>query len=285
MTKLTSPSEIDSLMRRYDLRFHKRFGQNFLIDDNILNRIADAAEISSSDSVLEIGAGIGTLTQALALRAKKVTTVEIDTRLIPVLNETLSEYNNIKLVNNDFLKCDLSDLGFSSDEPVKVAANLPYYVTTPIIMTLLESDLAIKRMTFLVQKEVGERLAANPGTKAYGSLTVAARYYADCVKCFDVPASAFMPKPRVDSTVIALTRRPSDYEPVDKKIFFSIVKAAFLNRRKTLINSLAGNTAFDRDTLTAALTKAGIDPGIRGERLTGEEFAEIADCLTAKNNK
>ena len=282
MTKLTSPSEIENLMRRYDLRFHKRFGQNFLIDENILNRIADAAEISLSDSVLEIGSGIGTLTQALALRAKKVTTVEIDTRLIPVLNETLSEYNNIRLVNSDFLRCDLSDLGFSQDESIKVVANLPYYVTTPIIMTLLESDLSIKRMTFLVQKEVGERLAAKPGTKAYGSLTVAARYYADCEKCFDVPASAFMPKPRVDSSVIALTRRPATYEPADKKVFFTIVKAAFLNRRKTLINSLTGNTAYDRETLIAAMTAVGIDPGVRGERLTGETFAELADQLTGK---
>ena len=279
MTKLTSPSEIDNLMRRYDLRFHKRFGQNFLIDDNALKRITDAAEILPSDSVLEIGAGIGTLTQALAIRAKKVTTVEIDTRLIPVLNETLSDHHNIRLINEDFLRCDLSNLGFPPGEPVKVAANLPYYVTTPIIMRLLESDLAISRMTFLVQKEVGERLAARPGTKAYGSLTVAARYYADCEKCFDVPASAFMPKPRVDSVVIALTRRPSAYEPVDKKVFFSIVKAAFLNRRKTLINSLAGNTPYDRDTLSVALDEAHIDPGIRGERLTGEQFAKLANCL------
>lgn len=279
MIKLTSPSEIDSLMRRYDLRFHKRFGQNFLIDDNVLNRIADAAEILPTDAVLEIGPGIGTLTRALSERAKKVTTVEIDTRLIPVLNETLSEYNNIKLINEDFLRLDLSDLGFSSDESIKVAANLPYYVTTPIIMKLLESDLSAERMTFLVQKEVGERLSASPGTKAYGSLTVAARFYADCEKCFDVPASAFMPKPRVDSTVIALTKRPAAYAPADKKIFFTIVKAAFSNRRKTLINSLTGNTSYDRDTLLAALNKAGIDPGIRGERLTGEDFAAIADGL------
>ena len=281
MIKLTSPSEIDSLMRRYDLRFHKRFGQNFLIDDNVLNRIADAAEILPSDAVLEIGPGIGTLTRALAERAKKVTTVEIDTRLIPVLNETLSEYNNIKLINEDFLRCDLSDLGFSSNESIKVAANLPYYVTTPIIMKLLESDLSAERMTFLVQKEVGERLSARPGTKAYGSLTVAARFYADCEKCFDVPASAFMPKPRVDSTVIALTKRPAAYTPADKKIFFTIVKAAFSNRRKTLINSLTGNTSYDRDTLLTALSQAGIDPGIRGERLTGEDFAAIADGLAA----
>ena len=281
MIKLTSPSEIDSLMRRYDLRFHKRFGQNFLIDDNVLNRIADAAEILPSDAVLEIGPGIGTLTRALAERAKKVTTVEIDTRLIPVLNETLSEYNNIKLINEDFLRCDLSDLGFSSNESIKVAANLPYYVTTPIIMKLLESDLSAERMTFLVQKEVGERLSARPGTKAYGSLTVAARFYADCEKCFDVPASAFMPKPRVDSTVIALTKRPAAYTPADKKIFFTIVKAAFSNRRKTLINSLTGNTSYDRDTLLTALNQAGIDPGIRGERLTGEDFAAIADGLAA----
>ena len=279
MIKLTSPSEIDSLMRRYDLRFHKRFGQNFLIDDNVLNRIADAAEILPTDAVLEIGPGIGTLTRALSERAKKVTTVEIDTRLIPVLNETLSEYNNIKLINEDFLRLDLSDLGFSSDDSIKVAANLPYYVTTPIIMKLLESDLSAERMTFLVQKEVGERLSASPGTKAYGSLTVAARFYADCEKCFDVPASAFMPKPRVDSTVIALTKRPAAYAPADKKIFFTIVKAAFSNRRKTLINSLTGNTSYDRDTLLAALNKAGIDPGIRGERLTGEDFAAIADGL------
>ena len=156
---------------------------------------------------------------------------------------------------------------------------MPYYVTTPIIMKLLESDLSAERMTFLVQKEVGERLSASPGTKAYGSLTVAARFYADCEKCFDVPASAFMPKPRVDSTVIALTKRPAAYAPADKKIFFTIVKAAFSNRRKTLINSLTGNTSYDRDTLLAALNKAGIDPGIRGERLTGEDFAAIADGL------
>lgn len=276
--KLTSPKVIEALMAEHHLYFNKRFGQNFLIDQNILNKIVDAADINPQDTVLEIGPGIGTLTQALAERSGEVVTVEIDDRLIPVLNQTLADYSNVMLVHSDFLKWDFETV-LKGKECLKAAANLPYYVTTPIIMSLLESDLPFEQMTFLVQKEVGERICSQPGTKSYGSLSIAAQFYADAETAFIVPAGAFMPRPKVDSAVITLKKREAAYDPGNKKAFFSIVKAAFLNRRKTLINSLSANTTYSKEEISEALEKTEIDPRVRAEKLSGEDFARLTAAL------
>jgi 16S rRNA (adenine1518-N6/adenine1519-N6)-dimethyltransferase len=283
MNNLTSPAVINGLLQRYDLHFNKRFGQNFLIDPNVVEKIADAGQITRDDVVLEVGPGIGTLTRALAERAGRVVTVEIDRKLIPVLEETLSDCPNVQVVQGDILKTDVAALlaeDLQQGRTLKIAANLPYYVTTPIIMGFLESELPFSRMTFLVQKEVGERICAGPGTKAYGSLTIAAGYYAQPQILFNVPAAVFMPRPKVDSAVIALTRREMpEVQTDDKGRFFALVKAAFLNRRKTLINGLTANTAYSKEALLTAMEACGIDPGIRGERLTGADFARLSDCL------
>jgi 16S rRNA (adenine1518-N6/adenine1519-N6)-dimethyltransferase len=283
MNNLTSPAVINGLLQRYDLHFNKRFGQNFLIDPNVVEKIADAGQITRDDVVLEVGPGIGTLTRALAERAGRVVTVEIDRKLIPVLKETLSDCPNVQVVQGDILKTDVAALlavDLRQGRTLKIAANLPYYVTTPIIMGFLESELPFSRMTFLVQKEVGERICAGPGTKAYGSLTIAAGYYAQPQILFNVPAAVFMPRPKVDSAVIALTRREMpEVQTDDKGRFFALVKAAFLNRRKTLINGLTANTAYSKEALLTAMEACGIDPGIRGERLTGADFARLSDCL------
>ncbi len=256
-----------------------------MIDENIVRKIVEAGNVHKSDTVLEVGPGIGTMTQVLAEAAGKVYSVEIDKKLIPVLAETLEDYDNVEIVQGDILKTDIPGLLQTDlqENPLKIVANLPYYVTTPIIMGFLESDLPIEQMTFMIQKEVGERLCAEPGTKAYGSLTIAARFYAETEISFYVPAAVFMPRPKVDSIVVTLKKRP---EPViqvsDKKLFFQIVKASFLNRRKTLINGLQMNTDYPKERLLDALEKCGIDPGVRGETLTGEDFARLANTLTVE---
>lgn len=276
MDKLTSPVVIDRILKTHDLHFNKRFGQNFLIDENTVERIVGAGGITSQDAVLEVGPGIGTMTRALAARVKKVVCVEIDKKLIPVLQETLGDLTNVEIVCGDVLK---TEVGTYFDGPFKIVSNLPYYVTTPIIMGFLESELPITGMTFLIQKEVGERLCATPGTKAYGSLTIAANFYADTAIDFPVPASVFMPRPKVDSIVVSLTPRPPQVQVEDKETFFKLVRAGFANRRKTLINSLTANSEYAKETLLAALACAGIEPGIRGEKLTGEDFARLANAL------
>lgn len=285
MEKLTSPKVIEGILNKYDLHFNKRYGQNFLIDENIVRKIVEAGNVHKSDTVLEVGPGIGTMTQVLAEAAGKVYSVEIDKKLIPVLAETLEDYDNVEIVQGDILKTDIPGLLQTDlqENPLKIVANLPYYVTTPIIMGFLESDLPIEQMTFMIQKEVGERLCAEPGTKAYGSLTIAARFYAETEISFYVPAAVFMPRPKVDSIVVTLKKRQ---EPViqvsDKKLFFQIVKASFLNRRKTLINGLQMNTDYPKEHLLDALEKCGIAPGVRGETLTGEDFARLANTLTVE---
>lgn len=282
MEKLTSPRVIETLLKKYDLHFNKRFGQNFLTDENIVNKIVRAAQVKKEDLVLEIGPGIGTLTQVLCEQAKRVVTVEIDKKLIPVLAETLSECENVKIVEGDILKTDVreilgEDIGMM---PFKIVANLPYYITTPIIMGFLESDLPIESMTFLIQKEVGERLCGEPGTKAYGSLSIIAQFYAEINIDFNVPAHVFIPKPKVDSIVVTLKKLATPSIMCDNKaLFLAIVKASFLNRRKTLINGLTMNTHFDKDVLLQVLEECGIAPGIRGEMLTGKDFANIANHL------
>lgn len=280
---LTSPSEIKELMNRYDLHFTKRFGQNFLTDANIVRNIADAANIDSDDVVIEIGPGIGTLTQELAKQAGEVKTIEIDRKLIPVLNETLSDFDNVEIINEDFLKLNINDLlndAISENKTIRIAANLPYYITTPIIMSLLESDLPIESMTFLIQKEVADRMASEPGNKIYGSLSVICQYYADVKKNFDVPASVFMPKPKVDSALVTLTKKePELGKDIKKEDYFRVVKAAFANRRKTLLNTLFTNLDFTKDEITKALESIDISPSTRAEKLSGKDFERITEAL------
>ncbi|MBC3805377.1 16S rRNA (adenine(1518)-N(6)/adenine(1519)-N(6))-dimethyltransferase RsmA [Acetobacterium fimetarium] len=282
MEKLTSPRVIETLLKKYDIHFNKRFGQNFLTDENIVNKIANAGEIDAGDLVLEIGPGIGTMTQVLSEHARKVVTVEIDKKLIPVLNETLKDCKNVEIVQGDILKTNVREILGDDIEtmPFKIIANLPYYITTPIIMGFLESDLPIESMTFLIQKEVGERLCGEPGTKAYGSLSIVAQFYADIKIDFNVPSHVFIPKPKVDSIVVTLKKLATPRIQCDnKKLFLSIVKASFLNRRKTLINGLTMNTHFDKEVLLQVLEECGIAPGIRGEMLTGKDFANISNHL------
>lgn len=282
MEKLTSPRVIEALLKKYDLHFNKRFGQNFLIDENIVRKIVQAGDVNGGDLVLEIGPGIGTMTSILSEYAGKVVSVEIDTKLIPVLKETLKDCENVEIIQGDILKTDINGiLGENLDKmPLKVVANLPYYITTPIIMGLLESDLPIEGMTFLIQKEVGERLCGEPGTKAYGSLSIAAQFYADISIDFMVPAQVFIPRPKVDSIVVTLKKlKEPKISLKDKKLFFKVVKASFLNRRKTLINGLMMNTQYEKGLLLDVLAECGIEPGIRGETLTGEDFGRIANAL------
>lgn len=284
MEKLTSPRVIDTILRKYDLHFNKRFGQNFLTDENIVRKIVEAAEVGDEDLIFEIGSGIGTMTQVLSECAKKVVSIEIDRKLIPVLKETLSDCINVEIVQGDILKTNIreilgDDLG---KMPLKIVANLPYYVTTPIIMGFLESDLCFERMTFMIQKEVGERLCGKPGTKAYGSLSIAAQFYSDVTIDFNVPSHVFMPKPKVDSIVVSFKKLTEPRIHLEsQKLFFKVVKASFLNRRKTLINGLTMNTDFEKETILQVLEDCGIAPGIRGEMLTGSEFAKIANGLYA----
>lgn len=282
MEKLTSPRVIESILKKYNLHFNKRFGQNFLIDENIVRKIIEASEVEKEDLVLEIGSGVGTMTQVLSEYAKKVVTVEIDKKLIPVLKETLADCPNVEIIQGDILKTNIreilgEDLG---KMPLKIVANLPYYVTTPIIMGFLESDLPIDGMTFMIQKEVGERLCGKPGTKAYGSLSIAAQFYADVTIDFNVPSHVFMPKPKVDSIVVSFKKLSQPRIQLESQdLFFTVVKASFLNRRKTLINGLTMNTDYSKETILKVLESCEIPPGIRGETLTGSEFAKIANAL------
>lgn len=286
--KLTSPAVIRAILEANDLKFMKQFGQNFLTDENTVARIADAAGLGAQDTVLEVGPGIGTLTRALAQRAGEVLAVEIDKKLIPVLENTLADLENVGIINEDIMKLDFEEmLGEQLGEmerrggKLRIAANLPYYISTPVIMSFLESDLPFESMSFLVQKEVGERLAASAGTKAYGALSLAAQYYADVDVAFSVPATVFMPRPNVDSVVVTLTKKKEEgpENRTDKKTFMELVRAGFANRRKTLINSLKTNTSYPQEMLLAMLEKAGIDPKIRAEKLTAADFARMADAL------
>lgn len=282
MEKLVSPRMTKEIVGKFGFKFSKSLGQNFLIDENILCKIVDGAEVSKEDGVIEIGPGIGTLTQFLAERAEKVVAVEIDRNLIPILGETLKDESNVEVIHQDVLKMDLHKLvedKFSGQE-VKVIANLPYYVTTPIIMKFLEEKVPVSTIVVMIQKEVADRMQASPGTKDYGSLSVAVQYYCDPKIITKVPRSVFIPQPNVESTVIRLSvRKEPKVKVKDEDLMFDMVRAAFGKRRKTLLNALtSSNLGFEKDDVKEILSKSNIDENRRGETLSIEEFAQLADC-------
>lgn len=285
MLKLTSPSTIKYIMEKYGFRFSKSLGQNFLIDEQIIDRICDGAEIGPEDYVLEIGPGIGVMTQAMAERAHKVVAIEIDRALIPVLSETLEGLDNVEVIHADVMDVDLKALiaeKFDGKKP-KVVANLPYYITTPIIMMLLEEQIPVSDIVVMIQKEVADRIAAKPSTKAYGALSVATQYYSEPSIIAKVPRTVFMPQPNVDSIVIRMEIREEPPVVLDNPtLFFKVVKAAFGQRRKTLHNALnAGGFGNSKDQTADFLRSCDIDPQRRGETLTIEEFAKLANYINA----
>ena len=281
--KIASREVTTHILKAFGLRMSKKLGQNFLIDAGIVQGIVDAAEIEPGDRVLEIGPGIGTLTQGLAEAGAEVTAVELDKKLPAVLAETLKAYENVTIVPGDILKVNIPAI--MGDAPFKVAANLPYYITTPILMALLERHLPITRMVTMVQKEVAERMVAGPGSKTYGALSVAVQYYTEPEIVLDVPPRSFIPAPEVDSVVIACkVRETPAVDVMEEKMFFRVVKAAFGQRRKTLANALCGG-GFPKEQVRDAMERAGIDPTRRGETLSLAEFAQLADEFSkiAKN--
>lgn len=284
MAYLGNSARTKEVLARYNMSAKKKFGQNFLIDGGVLEGIVEAAGVTDKDCVLEIGPGIGTLTQYLAEAAGRVVAVEIDKTLLPVLADTLSEYDNVTVINEDVLKVDIDRIikEYNEGRPIKVVANLPYYITTPIIMKLFESGALIESITVMVQKEVADRMAAGPGNKDYGSLSLAVGFYAEANTVIDVPPSSFIPQPNVGSAVVKLTRYPGQKVKVkDSRYLFEIIRTSFNQRRKTLSNSLSNNPSLgvSRDKVTAALVKMGINEKARGETLTLEQFAELSDIL------
>ena len=281
---IASPQNTIAVLQKYDFQFKKQFGQNFLVDLHVLGKILRAAEIGSDDVCLEIGPGIGSLTQLMGEAAKRVISVEIDNRLIPLLEENLAAYDNIEVVNSDFMELDLPAFFAEKaiDQPVKVVANLPYYITTPIIMGLFESGVPLDSITVMVQEEVAKRMQAKPGTKDYGALSLAVQYYAEPTIAAYVPQNCFIPRPGVGSAVIHLKRRRElPVETKDEKLMFKLIRAAFGQRRKTLVNSVSGSPELtvSKDQILAALAKAGISEKIRGEALSLADFAKLADAL------
>lgn len=284
MASLGNPTSTIAVLDKYHFNFRKKFGQNFLIDSNILEGIVAAAEITPEDFVLEIGPGIGTLTQYLCEHAREVVAVEIDKALIPILADTLSSYENVTVLNEDVLKVDIRALAEERNggKPIKVVANLPYYITTPIIMELFESGVPLESVTIMVQKEVADRMQVGPGTKDYGALSLAVQYYAKPETRLLVPPTCFMPRPNVGSAVIRLERYPNPpVEVNDERFLFALIRATFNQRRKTLTNSLAngGIPGVTKEGVAKALEILGWSPTIRGEALTLEEFALLADTL------
>ena len=283
---LSSPAVVNRIRDRFDLKPSKSLGQNFITDGNIVRKIVDGAGITEEDLVIEIGPGIGVLTSALAERAAFVAAVELDKRLIPVLEETLMEYSNVRVINADILKTDLKQLVRAYREEglftgkVRVIGNLPYYITTPIIMKLLEEQVPADSITVMMQKEVADRIRSAPGSRTYGAISVAVQYYCRVDKITDVPKEAFIPRPKVASTVLNLEPLEERIEVADEKMFLRCVKAGFAQRRKTLLNSLAAGSGMDKDHVRKILETAGIDPGRRAETLTVEEFGRIANGIS-----
>ena len=285
MAYLGTPSATKEIINKYSFAFQKKFGQNFLLDSNVLESIIRGAEITKDDFVLEIGPGIGTMTQYLCEAARQVVAVEIDKMLIPILEDTLSEYDNVEVINQDVLKVDIKSLADEKNngKPIKVVANLPYYITTPIIMGLFESGVPIDSITIMVQKEVADRMQTGPGSKDYGALSLAVQYYATAKVILNVSATCFMPRPNVDSAVIKLTRHKEPTVNVaDEKLMFKIIRASFNQRRKTLVNGLKNSPelSFSKEQIVKAIEKIGKPETIRGEALTLEEFAELANAFT-----
>ena len=284
MAYLGNSSSTREVLSPYNMSAKKKFGQNFLIDSGVLEGIVEAAGVRKDDFVLEIGPGIGTLTQYLAEAARAVVAVEIDTSLMKVLDDTLSEYDNVTVINKDVLKVDLGELAlkYNGGRPIKVVANLPYYITTPIIMKLFESGAPIEGITVMVQEEVAERMAASPGSKDYGALSLAVAFYADAEEAMSVPPSSFIPQPGVGSSVVTLKRHEEPRVSVrDEKYLFEIIRTSFNQRRKTIANSLSNNPhlGVSREQVQDALKRMGIDEKTRGETLSLEQFAELSDIL------
>ena len=280
--KLSDPKKTIEVIQKYQFAFQKRFGQNFLIDAHVLEKIVSAAGITKDDCVLEIGPGIGTMTQYLAESAGQVIAVEIDTNLLPILADTLKDYSNVKVINQDILKVDINELvkEYNIGRPIKVVANLPYYITTPIIMGLFESNVPIDNITVMVQKEVADRMQVGPGSKDYGALSLAVQYYASPYIVANVPPNCFIPRPNVGSAVIRLTRyQEPPVQVKDPKLMFKLIRASFNQRRKTLQNGLNNSPeiSFSKEEITKAIESLGVSPSVRGEALSLEQFAQLAN--------
>lgn len=284
MASLGIPKNTIEILQKYNFTFQKKFGQNFLIDTRVLERIVSEAEITKDDMVLEIGPGIGTMTQYLCENARKVVAVEIDNFLIPILTETLSEYDNVSVINEDILKFDINKLVEEENDgkPIKVVANLPYYITTPIIMGLFEKKVKVESITIMVQKEVAERMQSGPGSKDYGALSLAVQYYSKPEVVANVPPNCFMPRPNVSSSVIRLkTYIEPPVKVENEKLLFSLIRASFNQRRKTLVNGInnSGGLNFTKKQVGAALVQMGLTENVRGEALTLEQFGILSDIL------
>lgn len=282
---LSNPTNTLAVINKHEFAFQKKFGQNFLIDEGIVNKIVSEAGVTKDDFVLEIGPGIGTMTQLLCEQAGGVAAVEIDTNLIPILKETLAEYDNVTIINEDILKVDIKKLAEEKNggKPIKVVANLPYYITTPIIMGLFESNVPIDSITVMVQKEVADRMQVGPGTKDYGALSLAVQYYSKPQVVINVPPECFIPRPNVGSAVIRLTRyKEPPVKVKDEKLMFKLIRASFNQRRKTLANGLNNSPEinFSKEEITAAIESLHKGPSIRGEALTLSEFAALSDYFS-----
>lgn len=282
MLELTDIGTIKALLARHGFHFSKALGQNFIVNPSVCPRMADESGIDSESGVIEIGAGIGVLTAELAKRAKKVVCIELDSKLLPILDETLADFDNIEIINADVLKTDLAALIEEKfgGMPVYVCANLPYYITSPVIMTLLESRLPLKAVTVMVQREAAQRLCAPVGSRLSGAVTVTVDYYAEARKLFDVSAGSFMPAPKVDSSVIRLDiREKPGIEVSDEKLFFSMVHAAFSQRRKTASNSISSGTGIPKAVVAEAIERCGFPPSVRAESMTAEQLAALCEAL------
>lgn len=284
MEKLSNPQRTIEVIKKYEFCFQKKFGQNFLIDGHVLDKIIAGAGVTKDDMVLEIGPGIGTMTQYLAEAAREVAAVEIDNTLIPILQDTLKDWDNVTVINNDILKVDIRQLALEKNQgrPIKVVANLPYYITTPIIMGLFENQVPIDSITIMVQKEVADRMQVGPGTKDYGALSLAVQYYAKPQIVANVPPNCFMPRPKVGSAVIRLTKyKDAPIKVTNEKLLFQLIRASFNQRRKTLQNGIKnfGGLNFSKEQVAQALEEMGLPASVRGEALTLEQFATLANIL------